>query len=80
MSMTDTLEPDPANRKEAMQHERFREFWLDTERAEWKGLWDRGCFKKWRREDLKPDDRVFRSRNHYKIKHCMKTGKITKFK
>eukprot|EP00961_Rhodomonas_salina_P093758 1261359-Rhodomonas_salina.1 len=56
MSMTDALEPDPANWKEAMRHERFREFWLDAERTEWKGLWDRGCFKKWRREDLKPDD------------------------
>eukprot|EP00961_Rhodomonas_salina_P093577 1259041-Rhodomonas_salina.4 len=80
MSMADALEPDPSNRKEAMRHERFRDFWLDAERLEWKGLWDRGCFKKWKRSDLKADDRVFGSRYHYKIKHCMKTGKISKFK
>eukprot|EP00961_Rhodomonas_salina_P211568 2856702-Rhodomonas_salina.1 len=41
MSMADALEPDPANRKEAMKHERFREFWLEAEHKEWKGLWDK---------------------------------------
>eukprot|EP00961_Rhodomonas_salina_P200076 2698854-Rhodomonas_salina.1 len=80
MSMADALEPDPANRKEAMRHERFRGFWLEAEHAEWKGLWEKGCFKKWRSSDLKPNDRVFGSRYHYKIKHCQKTCKITKFK
>eukprot|EP00961_Rhodomonas_salina_P299388 3938897-Rhodomonas_salina.1 len=80
MSMADAMEPDPASRKEAMRHERFREFWLEAESKEWKGLWEKGCFRKWKCSDLLPNDRVFGSRYHYKIKHCQKTGKITKFK
>eukprot|EP00961_Rhodomonas_salina_P114999 1547446-Rhodomonas_salina.1 len=63
-----------------MQQQRFKDFWLDAERVEWSGLWERGCFKKWKRSDLLPNDRVFGSRSHYKIKHCHVTGRITKFK
>lgn len=79
-SLQDSLEPDPANRKQAMNQHRFKDFWLEAEHTEWTGLWKQGCFKKWRRSDLLPNDRVFSSRYHYKIKHAMVTGKITKFK
>eukprot|EP00961_Rhodomonas_salina_P010089 135788-Rhodomonas_salina.2 len=80
MSMEDTLEGDPTTRKQAMKHKRFQDFWLEAKHLEWKGLWERGCFKKWKLEDVLGDDCVFGSSYHYKIKHCIKTGKITKFK
>ena len=76
----DVLEPDPPNRRVAMSHHRFRPLWLAAEAVEWKGLWERGCFKKWKRSDLLPNDRVFTSRYHYKIKRDPKTLKISKFK
>eukprot|EP00961_Rhodomonas_salina_P266788 3605108-Rhodomonas_salina.1 len=63
-----------------MQQQRFKDFWLDAERVEWSGLWEHGCFKKWKRSDLLPNDSVFGSSYHYKIKHCHVTGRITKFK
>eukprot|EP00961_Rhodomonas_salina_P048465 650667-Rhodomonas_salina.1 len=63
-----------------MQQQRFKDFWLDSEKTEWNGLWERCCFKKWRHCDLLPNDSVFGSSYHYKIKHCHVTGRITKFK
>lgn len=63
-----------------MQQHRFKDFWLEAEHVEWKGLWERGCFEKWKPSDLEPNDRVFGSRYHYKIKHNAVTGLITKFK
>lgn len=80
LSLQDSLEPDPANRNAAMRQERFKDFWTDTERLEWKGLWESGCFRKWKQSDLLPSDSVFGSRYHYKIKHCVISGKISKFK
>ena len=76
----DVLEPDPPNRRVAMSHHRFRPLWLAAEAVEWKGLWERGCFKKWKQSDLLLNDRVFTSRYHYKIKRDPKTLKISKFK
>eukprot|EP00961_Rhodomonas_salina_P294095 3934273-Rhodomonas_salina.1 len=80
LSLSDSMEHDPANSKEAMQQERFLDFWLDAEKAEWDGLWSRQCFKKWKRSELAPNDLVFGSRYHYKIKHDAISGKISKFK
>eukprot|EP00961_Rhodomonas_salina_P122709 1652621-Rhodomonas_salina.2 len=74
LSLKDSLKPDPLTRKAAMQHHCFKDFWLDAKQVEWKGLWARGCFKKWKRSDLEPNDRVFGSRYHYKIKHDTVTG------
>eukprot|EP00961_Rhodomonas_salina_P093920 1263878-Rhodomonas_salina.1 len=42
LSLQDSLEPDPGNRKEAMQQQRFKDSWLDAENLEWRGLWERG--------------------------------------
>eukprot|EP00961_Rhodomonas_salina_P219793 2970949-Rhodomonas_salina.1 len=41
LSLQDSLEPDPWNSKEAMQQQRFKDFWLDAENLEWRGLWER---------------------------------------
>jgi hypothetical protein len=35
---------------------------------EWEGLCERKCFKRWRTEDLLPDDRVFNAHYVYKLK------------
>eukprot|EP00961_Rhodomonas_salina_P044209 593875-Rhodomonas_salina.1 len=74
------LEPNPANRKQAMKNERLRLCWIDSEGKELRGLWKRGCLKRWKRGDLKQDDRVFCSRFHYNIKRDGKTGQITNCK
>ena len=76
----DMLELDPSNRKAAMKHPRFAPFWLDGEREEMSGLWARNCFRKVKRKDLLPNDRVFSSRFHYHIKRDAATGKIIRFK
>ena len=80
LARDDMLEPDPSNRKEAMRHPRFAPFWKEGEDTEMTGLWQKGCFRKWQKKDLLPDDRVFGSRFHYKIKRCTKTGRIKRFK
>eukprot|EP00961_Rhodomonas_salina_P131993 1777181-Rhodomonas_salina.2 len=56
LSLQDSLEPDPANRKEAMQQQRFKDFWLDAENLEWSRLWESCCFKKWCSSYLLPND------------------------
>mmetsp|Transcript_27856 Transcript_27856/g.65715 ORF Transcript_27856/g.65715 Transcript_27856/m.65715 type:complete len:97 (-) Transcript_27856:1858-2148(-) len=45
----DMLEPDPANHTAAMKNPRLKPFWLESEGKEMKGLWDKGCFKRWKR-------------------------------
>eukprot|EP00961_Rhodomonas_salina_P130203 1753205-Rhodomonas_salina.1 len=74
------LEPSPANRNEAMRNVRLKPFWIESENKEMKGLWSRGCFKRWRCSDLLPSDRVFGSRFHYNIKRDGATGHITNCK
>eukprot|EP00961_Rhodomonas_salina_P183697 2479564-Rhodomonas_salina.1 len=67
----DMLEPDPANRAAAMKNSENKEMdWLNA----------KGCFKKWKRQDLAPNDCVFGSRFHYHIKLDAKTGHITNCK
>jgi hypothetical protein len=51
-----------------------------VEETEWSGLWEKGVFKKWKRIDLLPNDRVFTSRYVYKIKRNAKTGSAYRFK
>eukprot|EP00961_Rhodomonas_salina_P296792 3936658-Rhodomonas_salina.1 len=41
LSLQDSLEPDLASRREAMQQQHFKDFWLDAEKTEWNGLWER---------------------------------------
>ena len=60
----------------AMRNLRFKPFWLKAEGREWQGLWEKG-FKKWKKSDLLPNDRVFTSRYVYKIKRSSKTGRHT---
>eukprot|EP00961_Rhodomonas_salina_P010377 139191-Rhodomonas_salina.1 len=76
----DMLEPNPANRNEAMRNVRLKPFWIASEQKEMDGLWTRGCFKRWRRSDLQTNDRVFGSRFHYNIKRDGATGQITNCK
>eukprot|EP00961_Rhodomonas_salina_P242288 3272945-Rhodomonas_salina.1 len=45
-----------------------------------KGLWDKGCFRRWKRSALEKDDRVFGSLFHYHIKRDGKTGLVTNCK
>lgn len=45
-----------------------------------KGLWAKGCFKRWKRSDLEKTNRVFGSHFHYNIKCNGKTGKVTNCK
>eukprot|EP00961_Rhodomonas_salina_P156261 2103736-Rhodomonas_salina.1 len=52
----DMLEPNPANRKQAMKNERLKSFWIDSEGKELRGLWKRGCLKRWKRSDLETTD------------------------
>lgn len=61
LSKLDALEPDQKTRAQAMKHTQFREFWLQAEKDEWDGLWKRGCFKKWKHSNLRPNDRVLGS-------------------
>ena len=76
----DLLEGDPQHRGAAMRNARFRPFWMQAEEEEWKGLWEKGVFKKWKRTDLLPDDRVFSSRYVYKLKRSAVTGEVYRFK
>eukprot|EP00961_Rhodomonas_salina_P255935 3458770-Rhodomonas_salina.1 len=55
----DMLEPNPANRNEAMRNVRLKPFWIDSEHKEMDRLWKRGCFTQWKRSDLLRNDRVF---------------------
>ena len=42
--------------------------WIKSQTSEMDGLWRRGVFQKVLRSSLTPQDRVFTSRFHYKIK------------
>eukprot|EP00961_Rhodomonas_salina_P299787 3939207-Rhodomonas_salina.3 len=55
----DILEPDPANHKQAMKNPCLRPIWIESQNKEIKGLWDKGCFKRWKHSELRTDDRVF---------------------
>ena len=79
-SEIDLLEGDPVHRGVAMRNPRLKPFWLKAEGGEWQGLWEKGVFKKWKRSDLLPNDRVFTSRYVYKIKRSAKTGEAYRFK
>ena len=50
------LEQDPTNIKQAMNHPLHTPFWIQFEEKEIKGLWDRRCFKKWRKSELLKTD------------------------
>jgi hypothetical protein len=80
LASIDMLEPDPIHRGAAMGNPRFRPFWQQAEQAEWTGLWERGCFKAWRRQDLASNDRIFSSRYVYKLKRDARTNQVTRFK
>lgn len=80
LSLQDALEADPSSHQQAMCNVCFKDFWLEAEKAEWEGLWERQCFRKWKSSYLDPSDRVFGSRYHYKIKHNNQTGCIACFK
>eukprot|EP00961_Rhodomonas_salina_P246819 3334422-Rhodomonas_salina.1 len=76
----DMLEPNPAHCKEAMRNPCLKPFWIESEQKEMDGVWRRGCFKRWKRKDLLPTDRVFGSLFHYNIKRDGATGHITNCK
>eukprot|EP00961_Rhodomonas_salina_P257635 3481416-Rhodomonas_salina.1 len=80
LSDIDMLEADPRNRTEALRNPRLRPFWIDLENKEIRGLWDKGCFKKWKCSELKDNDRVFGSLYHYHIKRDGSTGQVTNCK
>ena len=52
--------------------------WIKSQTSEMDGLWRRGVFRKVLRSSLTPQDRVFTSRFHYKIKR--KGGELDKCK
>ena len=58
-SEIDLLEGDPVHRGVALRNLHFKPFWLKAEGSEWQDLWEKGVFKKWKRSDLLPNDRVF---------------------
>lgn len=41
-----------------------------------KGLWDKQCFRRWKRCELASNDSVFGSRFHYHIKRDGATGQV----
>ena len=61
----DLLQGDPVHRGVAIRNPRFKPFWLRAEGGNWQGLWEKGVFKKWKRSDLLPNDRVFTSLGKY---------------
>eukprot|EP00961_Rhodomonas_salina_P177908 2399090-Rhodomonas_salina.1 len=74
LAYVDMLEPDPANNTAAMKNPRLRPFWIDLQKKEMGRLEQKGCFRKWKRRDLAPNDQVFGSRFHYHIKQDGATG------
>eukprot|EP00961_Rhodomonas_salina_P038514 517548-Rhodomonas_salina.2 len=55
-------------------------FWIKSQNKEIKGLWDKGCFKRWKHSELLNDDWVFGSLFHYHIKRDSATGHVTNCK
>eukprot|EP00961_Rhodomonas_salina_P085381 1146703-Rhodomonas_salina.1 len=81
LAYIDMLEPDPQHSAAAMKNVRLRPFWMASENKETvEGLNTKDCFKKWKRSDLAPNDRVFGSCFHYHIKRDATTGHITNCK
>ena len=68
---------DPKHHGQAM-HSPLRAEWLKSQTLEMDGLWRRGVFQRVLRSSLTPQDRVFSSRFHYKIKR--KGGEFDKCK
>ena len=69
--------PDPKHHGQAMRSAMKAE-WIKSQTSEMDGLWRRGVFRKVLRSSLTPQDRVFTSRFHYKIKR--KGGEFDKCK
>ena len=69
--------PDPKHHGQAMRSAMKVE-WIKSQTSEMDGLWRRGVFEKVLRSSLTPQDRVFTSRFHYKIKR--KGGEFDKCK
>jgi len=59
--------PNPKHHGQAMRSTMKAE-WIKGQTSEMEGLWRRGVFQKILRSSLTPQDRVFTSRFHYKIK------------
>jgi len=63
----DRATPDPKHHGQAMRSPMHTE-WIKSQGLEMQGLWSRGVFQKVLRTSLTPQDRVFSTRFHYKIK------------
>jgi len=63
----DEFEPDPKHRN-AMLKTPLAPHWIKSEHSEMEGLFKRGALRRVLRSSLAPDDIVFSSRFHYKIK------------
>ena len=59
--------PDPKHHGQAMRSPMLTE-WIKIQGLEMQGLWSRGVFQKVLRTSFTPQDRVFSTRFHYKIK------------
>jgi len=69
--------PDPEHHGQAMRSP-MRTAWIKSQGLETQGLWSRGVFQKVLRTSLTPQDKVFSTRFHYKIKR--KGGEFDKCK
>jgi len=69
--------PDPKHHGQAMRSP-MRTEWIKSQGLEMQGLWSRGVFQKVLRTSLTPQDKVFSTRFHYKIKR--KGGEFDKCK
>ena len=69
--------PDPKHNGQAMRSAMKAE-WIKSQTSEMDGLWRRGVFQKVLSSSLTPQDRVFTSSFHYKIKR--KGGEFDKCK
>jgi len=69
--------PDPKHHDQAMRSSMKAE-WIKSQTSEMDGLWRRGVFQKVLHSSLTPQDRIFTSHFHYKIKR--KGGEFDKCK
>eukprot|EP00961_Rhodomonas_salina_P042169 566867-Rhodomonas_salina.1 len=63
-----------------MKNPRLSPFWIKSQNKEIKGIWDKGCFKRWKHSELCNDDRVVGSLFQYHIKCYGATGHVTNCK
>jgi len=70
--------PDPKHHGQAMRSA-MKADWIKSQTSEMDGLWRRGVFQKVLRSSLTPQDRVFTSRFHYKIKRKGGVSIIVKY-